>query len=286
MNLLVFVFSLLLIFSYSFFISFEKFNGERRIRSTYLGHMKANRKIYSAYENELYKSFPSKPNPVTESKPHSASTHQTEPRPPKPNGDCSRINIAPLLKTGIEENRVLYDLVAKLFKTFYGELFFHNKPKAEYKFLDAFLKVAKLHESTPIEKFDLKNPELQEIYYQMLKGTKKTIPSLLDYITIDSHQESRICLFHAHPRLIAVIFGEKPAQKIFNEMHQVKARPITQEVIERLCSEVHAPILQPEIFNLLQLGKPSHKPSAKRALVQTDSESAITLRKDLYVHRT
>lgn len=282
MNLLIFVFSLLLIFSYSFSVAFEKFKGERKIRSSYLGHINANRKILSAYETELYKAFPSKPNPV-QTTPISNSTKKiTKPiLIPKINPECARLNIASLLSTNIEENRLLYDLTAKLIKIFYGAPLLQNKPHAEYQFLDTFLKTARAQEGEPLEKLNFHNPDLQEIYYQMLKGTKKSYPSLLDYIVMIPHSRSPICLYHAHPLLLTVFFGEKASIKIYNEMHKPEGLPVTEEVIERLCNENHTPVLQPEIFKFLQLGKPIHKNRGKKALIQTDDATAITLRKTL-----
>lgn len=285
MNILAFVISLLMILSYSFFITFEKQNGAHRIRSSFLGHSRANRKILESYENALFDTLKKKPLPKPAQTTSTASKNpkkETKKKAPL-NHDCARFNLTVLMESEIEDHRLLFDLVAKLFSDFYGEELFQGKPKSEYKFLHSLIKIGKKIPDLPLEKYDFKDPELREIYYQMVKGSKTRYPSLLDYITLDPNKEAKICLFHAHPRLIAILFGEKAAGKIYQEMHKPDALPITQEVIERLCSEVHTPIYQPEIFNLLELGKPTHGSGPKKKLIGADLETAITLKKEAYV---
>ena len=144
MNFLTFIFSLLLILSFGTFAALEKQSGDRRIRSTFLGHLKANRKILSKCETENYRSFRAIPKPKTSEKTNTGKERQRrEPKAPLLNPECARINLWPLIQEGKNEHPLLYETVARLLRTFYGNALFENQSRFEYRFLDSFLKRAK-----------------------------------------------------------------------------------------------------------------------------------------------
>lgn len=293
MNILGLVFSLLLILSYGFYACWEKQGGAARLRGTYLGHQNVNRKILNTYESEVYERLRHK---KTESEPKQTveKESQTSSKTKVPlNCDCAKINLWPLIQKGREENQSLYEMTAKLLRTFYSNLY-ENKPRLEYRILDAILASAKssMQKKTPfaLEKLSFDEESLQMFYYKMLKGTKGCDlsanigwPSLLDYIKVESGEE-KICLFHAHPDLIAVFFGNRPAAKIYAEMHKEKAPSLTRETIEQICGESHLISLDPELFNLLEIGRTNHRLGAKRTLVENDPETHVSLRKNVYLN--
>ena len=289
MNFLTFIFSLLLILSFGTYAAIEKQAGDRRLRATYLGHLKANRKVLSKCEMEAYSSYRSVLKPPSDKEKEIGAPHIVKaPEVPRINPECARINLWPLIKEGPEEHPFLYETAAKLFKTFYSSLF-ENRPRAEYSFLDHFLKIAK-KEDLPIALEKLSVGEAwQHIYYKMLKGTKEWslkdgigYPSLLDSISIEE-APSRICLFHAHPDQLAVLFGPKAALKLFAEMHQKNPPPISKDLIERVCSESHLMVPDPALYGLIEIGRSRHRKKAKTTFIEEDPETHISLRKNVYL---
>jgi len=291
MNILGLVFSLLLILSYGFYACWEKQSGAARLRGTYLGNQIVNRKILNRYESEVYERLRRKKTDGA-----IKETAEKESQPPLNakiplNCDCAKINLWPLIQEGREEHQVLYEMAAKLLRTFYTRGLY-DKPRLEYRLLDAILASSKsaLQKKTPfaLEKLSLGDESLQLVYYKMLKGTKEWdlrseigYPSLLDYIKAEQTEE-KICLFHAHPDLIGVFFGIKAAQKLFAEMHKENAISLTREAIEQICGEFHLVSLEPELFNLLEIGRTNH-PIGKITLVEQDQETHVSLRKNVYL---
>ena len=121
----------------------------------------------------------------------------------------------------------------------------------------------------------------------MLKGTKEWnvekgigYPSLLDYLKMEK-EEKKICLFHAHPDLIAVLFNFKAADKIFAKIQEEKT--LSKETLERLCSEAHLIGLDPALFEMIHMSSPTHDPPLKKTFVAEDKASQVFLKKSLYM---
>jgi hypothetical protein len=300
MNVLGLVFSLLLILSYGFFVTWDKSYGSRRLRNTYLGHEIVNRKILLEYEKKLYEDLRYK-RPVTESgKPSEEDEEVDEDGVPTGkakhvglNPECARLNLMPLIQNGRDEQPALYDLALNMLRIFYRETLFENKA-IEKQFLAQLLDAAKgaLQKEPPyaLEKLSFKDPKFQALYYKMLKGTKEWdlpaaigYPTILDYIKFEGATE-KICLFHAHPDMITLFFGPKAAKKLYEEMHKSHAEPITQEAIEQICIESHIIRINPDLFELLVLGRPNHERESKVTLVEKDEISHISLRKTIYLN--
>ncbi len=296
MNVLGFVFCILTILSFGAMLALEKQVSAHRLRSSYLGHITANRKIFEQTTSEFYAAL--KHTVISDNKKKGEQKEEIQETavslPPAINPRCARLNLFLLVEHGPQKEPYLYETTAKLLRIFYGELLFDNKVRAEYKFLDAFLKAVRLQimneKFSVLEKVAFKDPHFQRLYYKMLKGTKKNdllegigYPSLLDYITIES-ASSKICLFHAHPNLLSVFFTPKGAKKLYAALHTAKAPAVTQESIERICQEVHAPLLDFEVFNLFEIHQKNHSRDGKITLVGEDSETQISLRKVVSIH--
>lgn len=294
MNILGFIFCILTVLSLGAMVAFEKQVSAFRLRVSYLGHIVANRDIFNQSVSEFYDCLKSHSPPgekeEKEKKPKSESSESHLPPAPLINPHCARLNLSPLIAVnGMYSNseKSLYEITAKLLKTFYGEALFESKARAEYDFLDSFLKEARNQttENFFLEKVVFKDSDYQEIYYKMLKGMKQNnileeigYPSLLDYIKIDL-SKTKICLFHAHPNLLSVFFTSKAATKLYAALHTPKTPAITQETIERICQEVHAPILNLDLFDFIELHSKQHPPHSKGIMVGKDPESHISLRK-------
>lgn len=290
MNFITFVFSLLLIFSIGTFVTLEKQAGDRRLRSTYLGHVIANRKILSKWESHVYKSFRTPPSHSQESALIPVKKEPKSIKIPQVNPECARLNLWPLIEGGREEHPFLYDIALQFLDTFYGHPIFNGVPQAKVLFLNDFLKKAKIaiqKNQFSLEKLTLV-PSLQLQYYKMLKGTKEWdiekkigYPSLLDIIKVEE-TPSKICLCHAHPAQISAIFNVKTGMRLFKEIHEDTSLPVTQELIEKICAESHLMMIDPDLFLLIDLGRSNHFKKGKTTLVAEDRDTQIQLRKNIY----
>ncbi len=285
MNVIGFVFCILAVLALGASFFLEKQVSAHRLRSCYLGHIAASREILDQTTSDFYASLKTKSgSEEKKGEKKSESQNKTAPPPPPINPFCARLDLTPLIAKGVEE-KTLYEAAAKLLRIFYHDLF---EKQAETKFLDALLKEVRLQaahqEFSGLEKVSFKDPHFQMIYYKMLKGTKKNdpqrgvgYPSLLDYVKIET-SSSKICLRHAHPNLLSVFFTAKGGAKIYEAIHTPKAPPVTKETIERICQEVHAPLLSPEVFDLFQIAQ-GHDELKETTLIGEDSGSHISLRK-------
>ncbi len=288
MNFLTFVFSLLLIFSLGVFVSLEKQSGDRRLRSTYLGHIAANRKILSRWEGEAYKAFRGTTKSVAKPKTQSQNKTPQKKKVPPVNPECARLNLWPLIQEGREEHPLLYDAAIKLLDTFYGPSLFAGKPQTKALFLHDFIKKAKIaiqKNQFCLEKLSL-DPSFQVQYYKMLKGTKEWnleeglgYPSLLDMIKVEE-APSKICLNHAHPGQISALFGIKAGHLLYHEIHQDPPLSVTKDLIEQTCAKAHLIVFDPDLLSLIELEKSCHATTKKLTLIVKDGE--VTIRKNIY----
>ncbi|HSX10107.1 MAG TPA: hypothetical protein VLF94_00100 [Chlamydiales bacterium] len=295
MNILGLVFSLLLILSYGFYACWDKQTASNRLRTTYVGHERANRKILNSYQSEVYKHLGRKAKPATEA--HAASLveeeelpdeeqPQTQAKKPDPNHQCAKLNLWPLIQEGRECHPMLYELTANLIRTFYAPLSDGAK-RFEYRLLDALLAAAKAFpRETPFAFEKILLPHYPLTYYKMLKGTKEWdlsahvgYPPLLDYIKADPSKD-KICLFHAHPDALTVLFGPTVAASLYSTVHQQGGPALTRELVEKHCSDARLLNLDPDLLALFEYGHPDH-PEHKKTLIAHDHH--ISLRKTVYL---
>jgi hypothetical protein len=282
MNILGLVFALLLILSYGFFAAWEKHTALHRLQSTYLGHERASRTLFNRYQSEVYRRLRSEKKP-----PSNTQKKKTASLKPRLNPECAKLNLYPLINEGRESHPFLYEMAAKMLRLFYSKPLFGSRPRFEYSLLDQILtaaKVAQQKEGFALEKLELKD---QITFYKMLKGTREWnlkegigYPSLLDYLKMEKEEE-KICLFHAHPDLIAVLFNLKAADKIYMKIQEEKT--LSKETIERLCSEAHLIALDPALFEMIHTSSPSHDPPLKKTFVAEDASSQVFLKRSIYI---
>ncbi len=300
MNLLGLVFSMMMILSYASCASFNKYLGASKLRKAYAANHAVSREILNCYASDIYNNNLS--GKASTPKKEKLSDVETEPegieeevpnktKTPELNRHCAKINLWPLIQEGRKDHPVLYELAAKLIRTFYEPLS-SQKNRFEYYFLDTLLKSAKTLQQEDtlfvMEKITLIDPDLQKIYYKMLKGTKncdlrnkRGYPPLLDYVKAEPSKE-KICVFHAHPDLITVLFNEDVAWHLYWQIHQKNPPALTAELIEKATSEMHQIGLDQELIKLLQLGHPHHE-EHKKAFVAEDEKGDIFLRKNIYI---
>jgi len=288
MNVLGLVFSLMLILSYGFYACWDKQVASTKVRKTYLGHQKANRKILNSYQSLVYKNYRSTTKPSVGEETFSISKLKKEEQPTnytQINQSCAKINLLPLIQEGKENNQALYDFTIHLIGSLYKP-FCQGEKRFEHRLLDSLLKAAAYQkEDFSLEKIDLQDPTLQKKYYKMLKGTKnwdltsKTgYPSLLDYIKIETSTD-KICIFHAHISLLNTLFGDKAATFLYDELHSKETTALTKELIDTACSHTHRISPDPDLLDLLDLGPHHDHAELKKTLVAEDKASHVILKK-------
>lgn len=294
MNILSLVFSILIILSFGFYACMEKGVALRRLDATFIGQSNANRKILSKYENEIFNKIRSPKKIKTKKgdtkKPKTAKGKRPNQEISRLNPECARINLWPLIQEGREEHQLLYEQVAILLRTFYKAPlfgFFSEKPGLEYRFIDSWLptlKALKPDEPVILEKIALKDASLQMFYYKMLRGSKEQYPSLLDLVKVSPSSDERVCLFHATPQLLSVFFGNA-AEAVYEELHKDHIL-VTEEMIEETCRKHRFALFDKNIFALLELGRPKHKNSLEKTILEEDAETHISLRKKVYLQKS
>lgn len=293
MNLLGLVFSILFILSYGYYSIWEKHLTGARVRSAYVSHQKAAREITNQFQSAFYEDLVT----IQTEKHPSSKSSSGEPKGetegtetfPKFNAACAQLNLFPLVQDGKQQHPQLYELMAKLLRTFYPSLLMKEK-RFEYRFLDLLLWSLREDESHSLEKVAFFDLGMQKVYYKMLKGTKswdlksgEGYPPLLEYVKVEP-ADAKICLFHANPDMLSVVFDSKMAWKLCMEIHKKGGPLLTKELIQRLAFEAHVIGISEEFFELLQwtnyLG---HKDKRAVFLAQ---QGEVFLRKRLVVSRT
>ena len=276
MNLIAFIFGLLLIFTCSFSLSLRKFHLTEPIDSTYRANAIASQKILNSYESLRYKRIPKKKSAETEKKKQNRNqtTHQHD---RTQNGACARLNLWPLIQEGRETHPALYQTAVRIFKTFYTE-----SPEL---FLNALLEAAKMQLkkdsgalSFSLEKLALGS--LQLTYYQMLKGAMKApadqrYPSLLELITLEK-TPSLICLQHTSQPLLNALFTAPLAEQILLEKEELK-----KDQLRELCLHKGQRVVDDEFLNLFDLQQTSHRISENQTILVQD-ENEVSLKKKVF----
>jgi hypothetical protein len=299
MNTLGLVFGLLMIFTCMFSLSLRKEMLAQTIEKTHLAHQTTTRKILDSYQSECYKKLP--PAPKVESGKDSSDLPSEEDLEPSPlpeqeinhfNGICARLNLWPLVQEGREKYPDLYETAAKILSHLYGPFLFPEEKRLEYTLLDTLLTAAKdslgpSDKSLPLEKISLKRGgvkrlyPLHEIYYRMLKGTKKvatlkSYPSLIELFVLERQaSDTKICLRHASYELFTALFGSRVAPRLYQEVHQSKTA-LAKDTILDICKEGGNIGVREEMLDLFDSTK--HHLSGERVLVEEDSGISLKRR--------
>ncbi len=266
MNILGLVFSIFFILSYGFYAIRDQRKVSDQLETAYLSHQKAQRvllnKLESSFYNDNWQGVPKK---SSSQKPSNQSKEKSKDKKKdpeiNPNPECSRINLWPLVQEGREAHPLLYELAVKLIHTSYRSFYERG---SEQEFLNALLASIKKglqeEKSFSLEKVVFSDPTFQRIYYKMLKGTREWnlqekvgYPPLLEYVKLEQSND-KICLHHAHPDLITLLFNAAFAKRFFEKLQgQDPPPPITPEFIQQIASEVHMLNIDPALFSQFDL---------------------------------
>ncbi|MDE3055185.1 MAG: hypothetical protein KGI80_00595 [Verrucomicrobiota bacterium] len=294
MNAIGFLSFLLSILSFAVVASFAKFTSTQRVRSTYIGHLEANRSLLNQAVRSSFDKISGTRNENQESankqsvKEKSANKETNRSyTPPSFNPDYSRFNLYPLLNG--KKDPFLYAIALKMLHFLYGRSLFVQD--SANRFFDAWLVAIDQRGDTEdpfaLEKVAFGSPTLQQLYYRMLKGAphKDPYPSLLEYFKIEP-AETKIFLYQAHPTLLAALFSPEAAKKLEDAFHRGPKGPMPdREVIAQICFLAGLSI-DPKLLDLCDLGKRAPRTNAKKIFLGSNASHTVALQKKLSIARS
>lgn len=297
MNILGFITGLLMIFAISSYSLWEKGISQNTIDISYQGYLEASRKAQNNWESNKYKSKKNIEKKKVTS-PLEITQTSSAPNTKKviPLLECSRINIFPLFEGDKEIQKDLYQLLAKMITTHYSQKPFfqkalRNEKRAVDKMITEISKAAKLalkEENKPfyLEKLNLKNDELQQVYYYMLKGTKNRdinpdgYPSLLSLVKAQKEPEKdKVCLSCASTELLKVLFPSKVANAIYELREKQK---ITEVALQKIYSDNHY-LPSPSLQEMIEPVHKKKKTNQAFTLSGKDKDSDISIERKFHV---
>jgi hypothetical protein len=214
--------SLLLILGItSYTLSKQRFAAEWEGIS-HTGFMLAERKARNALACKQYKALKvdsvSKTSAAPSNKQNLKRAYDNR-RTRRPLPEVAKLNLAPLLsKNYTTSYELLYETTAQLLRLLYKDKLF-PKDSVEYRLLDELIASARdQSKESALTAFSPKDPELQEIYYKMLKGTVSSYPPLADYFTLNRDGKTAAVHFKfASKPLLLALFGEKITETILQD---------------------------------------------------------------------
>jgi hypothetical protein len=205
MNVLAFVFTLLLILGLSLSGSMKRLLATKKSETIYLAEAKERRKLQGEYTKKLFDKLAGTSNDPEYQKTGEESIVQ--------NRSESRINLFAL-----QHEAPLRQVAVELLATFYEDLL---SPETADQFLSVLLESLPSEPIIDLETVWLVNQDWQPLYYELLKGTPSGRPSLLDYFKADP-SSSTLGLHTASESLLTLLFGEKAGSALYSSIHARK----------------------------------------------------------------
>lgn len=283
MNLLTLISLCLFLFSFTTASLMKRHSEAILLETTYFAREEAHQNLLVKQRQELYAKLPTVSSQKREP---SATTGERSSKPEeRPNRACARFNLWPLLETGREGNQPLFDLTANLLDFLYAPLLAKRELKgADFlsHLLKAIQEASRREPLLVLEKISFGDPELQALYYKMLKGKEGKYPPLLDYFTVET-AEPHLCLYHASRTLLTFFFGEKAAPAIEEALHRQEGGASQEELWAIALKEGNlfcdATLFAP--FKEVKLSR--HPKVGKELLFAADGKKRVSLRKELPV---
>lgn len=165
----------------------------------------------------------------------------------------SKLNLYPLISAGykVEQKALLQQTLKNLIEILYAEEdFYAARKKQDPNFLDPFVKslINDLKRTKSLAKVSFSTTGDREFYLTLCKGsypTKNRQNPLLNYITLQAIKDGPPLVFpNISAPLIRAYFGEKIAEKIFNEEEKLyfqgkSVSRLNKEALEKLLSPVY-----------------------------------------------
>ena len=234
MNILPIVFAFMLIFSF-LTAGFIHDNRQSRLAEHNINiFRRVERVLYNNLARRQYQRIPVEATPSTDAPVIStivtsrkSSASYGSKRAQFPPSDTSKLNLSALIETTTNpQAHPLYEVAARLLYVLYHDVLFSKEKHSEsleYQMLDAMLRTASAKKQiTKLADLFPDIPDLQPLFYKMLKGTNRYdmqlgtgIPPLEDFICLP--KGNAIHFSYSSPALLEALFGKAVALKILKE---------------------------------------------------------------------
>jgi hypothetical protein len=291
-NILPLVTAFLLIFSFASYTMLRERVASDKQEWGYTGFFSVERGLQSTLQKRAFKNAPStsKQNQktVASKEKRKASKYHSR-RLKTPPSDLGKLNIYALFeKNGTNQRTLLYHTAARLIKILYGHTPFYKNSgikDLEYRLLDAMLARGK---GTSLSAIFPVDPQLNTLYYKMLKGTPHFelqiagYPPLGDYLYIGAGKKKEIYFCFASLPLLQALLGEPIAEEICAEekkLWEEKGKALylgKGELWTVISKKQHTPMDLGALEELLSFEK---KPDTLKTLQGVDQQSKVLLRR-------
>jgi hypothetical protein len=221
MNFLPFVFTLLLLLTFISSFLFSSVMGTARENKVILSQRHAYLKLLSNQHHQLYKSMKKKTENAGEKKPQQKRDKTPKKVDEKPRSSTegfekSKLNLIMMLSSDQpQKQKILEETAIRLIDILYRPYEFYHKTPVK----DVARTIVKQIIKDKIECFEelrFDNPELNEIYYKMLKGTNTSYPALSEYFSLNKQIKSAIYFRYASKPVLRVLLGDGLAKSVFD----------------------------------------------------------------------
>lgn len=222
MNVLPLIFTFLVILACTCSVFFREVKSFALIETSLEGYSRTKRVVMNKLVSKAYQKIKTQPQVKKETKKSTKRGKYTSRRSFFPPFENAKFNLAALLKeTGNWKLHPLYEVLASLLRTLYGDSLLKEE-KLEYLLIDEMLKKAsKLSETPNLFEFYPDDPKLSQLYYKMLKGTnqyseKGGIAPLSDFLRFDKDAKA-VNLSFAAPEILEALFDQETANEILKK---------------------------------------------------------------------
>lgn len=261
MNLLPFVFTFLMLLTLISSFLFSSVMGTARESTIILAKHQAYLTLLSNQHDDRFKSLEKKKpkkNPPddpevktakTETKKKEKKTQENAPRAIQDGCEKSKFNLISLVQGHKSDaHTVLEQIAAALIENLYGSCSFYKKGAAQ-----TIVKQMIQSKIESLEELQMHNPELNHIYYKMLKGTSTGFPALSEYFSLSKEAKAPIYFRFASKPVLQAALGESFAQMVFdaelkNWQKNKKCKAMTKEEFLALAKEKNT-LLIPALFD-------------------------------------
>ncbi|NDE82345.1 MAG: hypothetical protein EB051_01850 [Chlamydiia bacterium] len=258
MNILMFISSMLIIFSFISATTSHHSLVLEAEKTSFHGYMQGLRHTRNMWQNKMFidatKAMKSKPTTSTRTKtgPKKFSSHRRSHNP------ClySKFNIASLFSIE-ESDQQIASILTNLIEELYDHTSFVKESKVEnlaHKIVINMQRLGKKQQDVfELQDLSPKDEPLKTIFYKMLKGSgyyalekKEGYPPLADFLYVDKEKKKPFYFHFASYQVLHSVFGEKLTEQIL-ELEKIKSeahgnkRTLTKAELDNLLLNSHDP---------------------------------------------
>lgn len=289
MNLLPFVMVIIMVLTLFNLSHFEEVLRQKKENQMYLAYFRGLREIRNQKVQAAYKKTSSKDKKdqkKSTKRPPNKKSH-TYFREKRIGFEKGRLNLSSLLKKP-HKYPSLEAVTVEYVKQLYGKAeFFPDHDEVIKDLVKTLIKKKEENPLLPLCEMTFDDPQLQGIFYKMMKGTQfydlkgNGYPPFEDMFTFETSDRPPMNYHYANLAFLSLIFGQKEARE-FAELE--KSQLIGAK--KKCCSPIKKPELERLLMNqygsnprlVLELFDFTYRPSERASMKYRDKETQITVK--------